>query len=146
MPGKACQKMMPNGHRKELLKRCPTGILSLHQSGVIKIKVIFFSRRIACKIKVMPNGHFIPTAGKACQKVIPGRACQKVIPGKACQKVMPNGHRKEFLGQFSLSQLFKYFRYVEMLQRMFSGEYQFSILHTHGCNNSIYPTSNWVHY
>ena len=38
----------------------------------------------------MRNGHFIPTAG---------RAYQKVIPGKACQKVMRNGHRKEFLGQ-----------------------------------------------
>ena len=81
--------------------------------------MIFFSRRIACKIKVMRNRHFIPTAGKACQKV---------MPGKACQKVMPNGHRKEFLcqsysdaqrafqkrcpfflGQFGLSQLFKYF-------------------------------------
>ena len=55
----------------------------------------------------MRNGHFIPTAGKACQKVIPGRACQKVIPGKAYQKVMPSGHRKEFLGQFGLPQIFQ---------------------------------------
>ena len=73
---------------------------------------------------------------------------------------MPNGHRKEFL-KWSFQEMLNEhrkefqkrciasieisFRYVEMLQRMFGGEYQFSILqihilqiHPHGCTSSVY--------
>ena len=91
--------------------------------------------------------------GKACQKVMPNGHRKKIT--KACQKVMPNGHRKEFLGQFGLPQIFQVCRDArqslskvmsEWHRKEFGGEYQFSILHPHGCINSIYPTSNWVHY
>ena len=101
---------MPSGHRKELLKRCPAGISSLHPSGVIKIKVIFFSRRIACKIKVMPSGH--RNSFQVCRDGS-SRWCQNDIERSS----------------------------VVSTNSVYSKSTSNSVY-----SNSLYPTSNWVHY